>query len=90
MPEHSTPGHEATVDRPEDAGIDDSRPRLSRYDLLLAVVPAAFLVGGAVAMAADVPLRLVVPVAASIGALALVDGLFLNPPRQPGAGSGPA
>lgn len=90
MPEHSTPRREAAVDRHEDAGIDDSRPGLSRYDLLLAVIPAAFLVGSAVALAADVPLRLVEPVAASIGALALVDGLFLNPPRRPGAGSGPA
>jgi len=90
MPEHSTPPREATVDRAEDAGIDDSRSRLSRYDLLLAVVPAAFLLGSIVCLAAGVPLRVAMPAAASIGALALVDGLFLNPPRRPGTGSGPA
>lgn len=55
--------------------------RLSRYDLLLAVVPVAFLVGLLAAGLTDVPLRVAMSSAAAVGALALVDGLFLNPPR---------
>lgn len=62
--------------------------RLSRYDLLLAVVPAAFLVGLLAATLADVPFRVAMSSAAAVGALALVDGLFLNPPRQPRARNG--
>lgn len=69
-------------------GIDGGRTRFSRYDLLLAVIPAAFLSGLLVSGAAGVPLRLAMPAAAGVGALALVDGLFLNPPRRPRAGNG--
>ena len=58
------------------------RPRLSRYDLVLAVVPAAFLLGLLAVTVADVPLRVGMGSAAAVGALALVDGLFLNPPRR--------
>lgn len=62
-----------------------TRHRLSRYDLLLAVVPAAFLLGLLAAGLADVPLRVAMSSAGAVGALALVDGLFLNPPRRPRA-----
>ena len=69
------------TERPDDRTPD--RHRLSRYDLLLAVVPAAFLAGLAAVGLADVPLRIAMTSAGAVGALALVDGLFLNPPRGP-------
>lgn len=62
-------------------GTVGDRHRLSRYDLLLAVVPVAFLLGLLAVGLTDVPLRVAMSSAAAVGALALVDGLFLNPPR---------
>lgn len=59
---------------------------LSRHDLVLAVIPAAFLVGLIAAGIADVPFQVAMGTAAAVGTLALVDGLFLNPPRRPRAG----
>ena len=76
------------TDRPDDRTPD--RHRLSRYDLLLAVVPAAFLVGLAAVGLADVPIRTAMTSAGAVGALALVDGLFLNPPRGPRRSDGSA
>lgn len=58
-----------------------SRRRLSRYDLLLAVVPIAFILGVLLAEIGIVPIRVSLAGAAGIGALALLDALFLNPPR---------
>ena len=78
---------------PQSDRTDDRQPhrhRLSRYDLLLAVVPAAFLLGLAAVGLADVPLRLAMTSAAAVGALALIDGLFRNPPRGPRRSDGPA
>lgn len=68
----------APSDRPRSA-----RHRLSRYDLLLAVVPLAFAVGLLAAGLGEVPFRVAMSAAATVGALALVDGLFRNPPRRP-------
>lgn len=73
-------------DRP--GTVAPCRHRLSRYDLLLVVVPAAFLVGLLAAGLADVPFEVAMGLAAAVGVLALVDGLFLNPPRRPRAGDG--
>lgn len=63
------------------------RRRIDRYDLVLAVIPAAFLFAGLVERFASVPTYLVVATATIVGVLALVDGLFLNPPQS---GSGTA
>ena len=76
----------STADRPQNT--TSLRHRLSRYDLLLAVVPAAFLLGLLAAGLADVPLGVAMGTAAAVAALALVDGLFLNPPRRPRARDG--
>jgi len=73
--------HRSSVDRPR-SNVGDRR-RLSRYDLVLAAVLAAFLLGLLAVGLADVPLRVAMSSAAAVGALALVDGLFLNPPRRP-------
>ena len=74
---------DSTSDRPKNTA--SLRHRLSRYDLLLAVVPAAFLLGLLAVGLADVPLRVAMSSAGAVGALALIDGLFLNPPRRPRA-----
>jgi len=79
---------DSSFDRTET--VTGSRHRLSRYDLLLAVVPVAFVLGLLAVGLAGVPFRVAMGSAAAVGALALVDGLFLNPPRRPGARDGPA
>lgn len=88
-------GNQSTSsDRPETVAphrrrLSRKRRRLSRYDLLLAVVPTAFVLGLLAVGLADVPFRVAMSSAAAVGALALVDGLFLNPPRRPRARDGP-
>ncbi|MCU4799960.1 hypothetical protein OB920_06210 [Halobacteria archaeon HArc-gm2] len=70
------------------SGIDDTaertdlRRQLSRYDLVLAVIPAAFLLAGFASVFVSVPTRVVLTGAAAVGLLALVDGMFVNPPRS--------
>lgn len=64
---------------------DDGR-RISRYDLVLAVIPAAFLLAGVASQFLAVPTHHVVAAATSVGVLALVDSLFVNPP-QSGSGT---
>ena len=53
----------------------------TRYDLVLAVIPAAFaaalLAGQVLSLSAEVS----VAFASMVGLLALADGLFLNPPE---------
>lgn len=55
---------------------------LSRYDLLLAVIPAAFLFAGITSQVLSVAPRATLVGATLVGALALLDGLFVNPPRS--------
>lgn len=56
--------------------------RLGRYDLVLAAIPLAFLLAGVVALALSVPPRLALTAAAAVGAVAVADSLFLNPPTR--------
>lgn len=56
---------------------------LSRYDLLLAVIPTAFVFAAVLGVALPVPPRDAVLAASVVGVAALVDALFLNPPRRP-------
>lgn len=67
--------------------FDRLRRRVSRYDLLLAVIPAAYLVAAVVGQFLSVPWHVVFGSATVVCALALVDGLFIDPP-SPGSGSG--
>lgn len=72
------------------ASNDDERNRpltgggaaLSRYDLVLAVIPAAFLLAGIASQVLSVAPRATLVGATLVGALALLDGLFVNPPRS--------
>lgn len=59
---------------------DPTGERLSRYDLLLLVIPAAFLLAIVGATVSTLPTRMFVAGASVVGGLAVVDGLFVNPP----------
>jgi hypothetical protein len=54
--------------------------RLSRYDLVLAAIPLAFLLAGAIGLTLSIPPRLALAGAAGVGTVAIVESLFLNPP----------
>jgi hypothetical protein len=58
--------------------------RASRYDLVLAVIPAAFLAAVAVGAALSLPPEVAMLGAAAVGAVALGDALFVNPPDGTG------
>lgn len=53
----------------------------SRYDLLLLVIPFALASATIVAEVTDVAPELAIVAGSTIALLALVDGLFLNPPK---------
>lgn len=67
----------ATVDR-----MDGIARQISRYDLVLAVIPAAFVAAVLVGSAASVSFTATTGAASAVGLLAVVDALFLNPPRE--------
>lgn len=69
-------------DKDETTSGTDVGRRLSRYDLVLAVIPTAFLLAGVVSQIASAPTHVVLTGAAAVGLLALVDGMFVNPPRS--------
>ncbi|WP_436926905.1 hypothetical protein [Halosimplex amylolyticum] len=56
--------------------------RLSRYDLLLLVIPAAFLLALVGSTVSSIPTSAFVAGASIVGGLAVADGLFVNPPGR--------
>jgi len=64
------------------SGVPEQRGRNvpSRYDLVLAVIPTAFVVALLASIVFSIPLRAVLTASSLVGALALVDGLYRNPP----------
>lgn len=64
----------------------DGVPDLSRYDAVLAAIPAALLLASLVAAALPVSFRAAVAPGAAVSALLVADALYLNPPST---GSGP-
>lgn len=56
------------------------RSSISRYDVLLAIVPVAFLAALLVGRLAGLPFEAALLGGVSIATLALIDGLFLRPP----------
>lgn len=58
--------------------------RLSRYDLVLAVVPAAFAFALAASTTLSVPPRVALTAASAVGALVVADALFVHPPMRGG------
>lgn len=61
---------ERTADRP-----------LTRYDLLLFVIPVTFLVALLLAQVSSLPASTLLAAASLVGAVAVADGLFVNPPQ---------
>jgi hypothetical protein len=55
---------------------------VSRYDLVLAVIPAVFLAAGLLGELISLPPTLTALLAGALGSLAVVDALFINPPRE--------
>jgi hypothetical protein len=54
--------------------------RPSRYDIVLWVIPLAFLLALVAATVLSTPTEIPLVAASVVGALALFDGLFRNPP----------
>jgi hypothetical protein len=67
-----------------DSGVTQNADRttLSRYDLVLAVIPMAFVAAFVANVVFSLPLRTVLPVSSLVGVLALIDSLYLNPPTN--------
>ncbi len=63
--------------------LRDRLANLSRYDLLLAVIPLAFAVTLAVHAALGVSFRAAVAGGALLSGAAVFDALFFNPPTGP-------
>jgi hypothetical protein len=70
----------ADSDRDSDRATTTLVPSATRYDLLLAVVPAVFLVGVVASHLASLPPRTGLAGASLVAGLAVVDALFRNPP----------
>ena len=73
----------SNTDRTRGADRVDGRT-LTRYDALLLVIPAVFVLALAAAQVAGFQLSTVLAAASLVGALAVADGLFVNPPNDPG------
>lgn len=58
----------------------------SRHDLVLAIIPTAFVVAALLGGLVGISVPTAVGLAAVVGLLAMLDALFLNPPRGPSAG----
>ncbi len=68
------------------AAVERRRSRsISRYDLQLSVIPAAFGSAILVAGLSGLTLEVALLIASLIGLLVIVDGLFRNPPSPIGA-----
>lgn len=65
------------------ARIALSLRRATRYDVVLAVIPVALAFGILIGTATAVPTSLAVAAASLIGVFAVVDALFINPPKGP-------
>lgn len=57
---------------------------LSRYDVLLLVIPAAFILALLAAQVSPLGVSPLMAAASLVGALAMADALFINPPLEPG------
>ncbi|WP_135533708.1 hypothetical protein [Halostella pelagica] len=58
---------------------------VSRYDLVLAVIPAAFIFALLIGYLFSLPSRTTLIAASVVGVGAMFDGLFRNPPENTGS-----
>ena len=83
VPERQPRSDGLRIGRP--AGPDEPQPvdlsELSRYDVLLAVIPLGLLLAGVVGQLTDVPVWLTLAVGALTTLPLLADGLAVNPPQ---------
>lgn len=70
-------------DARSDRSVLETLRSLSRYDLVLVIVPAVFLLSVVLGYLLSVPFRTTLGGASAVGALALLDALFVNPPIRP-------
>lgn len=70
------------VGQPDSASLGRGGGRLSRYDLVLAVLPVAFAVAAAAGHLSAVPLQLALACASLFGGVLVADALFVNPPVE--------
>jgi len=61
-----------------DRGVNDASG--TRYDLLLALIPAAFAVSVVAGLALSLPVHFAVAVASVVATVPILDAMFLNPP----------
>lgn len=72
----------AVSDKGDERYGTDGRPgRFTRYDLVLTVIPVAFLLAGIASQLTPVAPRTMLAAAALVCALGLVDALFVHPPQ---------
>ncbi len=64
----------------DDQSLVDGLGSLSRYDVVLALIPLGFALALAAHLAFGLSLHQAVAAGAVLGAMALTDALFLNPP----------
>jgi hypothetical protein len=74
---------DGTVKRTDRGGLFERVSELSYYDLVLAVIPIAFLTSVLVGHLLPVSTRTALVAAAVVGGLAVADALFFNPPIRP-------
>jgi hypothetical protein len=58
------------------------RRRLTRHDLVLAVIPAVFVLTLVAAVVLDLSLQAAIAGGSLVGAVAVVDALFVHPPTS--------
>jgi hypothetical protein len=78
--EHGDPRPSRSTTTATDSGV-------TRYDLVLAIIPSAFIVALLAGHVLSLSMEASVVFASVVGVLALVDGLFLNPPEVGGGES---
>ncbi|WP_267640609.1 hypothetical protein [Haloarchaeobius amylolyticus] len=66
----------------------DLAAAVSRYDLVLAVIPLSFVAAAGWSAVTDASTTTTVGMAGVVCLLALLDALFVNPPRQGRRGAG--
>jgi hypothetical protein len=81
---------ESTPDRREtesvaNAGGHTGPPSVTRHDVVLAVIPTAFIVALLVGQLLSISVEATLVSASIVAGLAVADGLFRNPPRRPQA-----
>lgn len=73
------------VDAVKNRRVDDTGSvAVTRHDLVLAVIPSVFVVSILVGHLLSLSVQASIGVASLLGALAVTDALFVNPPRTGG------